>query len=85
MKITEIEIDDSQTGYCWIQIYVKNRREAASLRNQILKDQTIKERLDNEVKQCQNIIKNSSSEMETTVQNFLLEKLLNIRDSDGEN
>ena len=85
MKITEIEIDDSQTGYCWIQIYVKNRREAASLRNQILKDQSIKERLDNEVKQCQNIIKNSSSEMETTVQNFLLEKLLNIRDGDGEN
>lgn len=85
MKITEIEIDDSQTGYCWIQIYVKNRREAASLRNKILKDQAIKERLDNEVKQCQNIIKNSSSEMETTVQNFLLEKLLNIRDGDGEN
>ena len=85
MKITEIDIDDSQTGYCWIQIYVKNRREAASLRNQILKDQTIKERLDNEVKQCQNIIKNSSSEMETTVQNFLLEKLLNIRDGDDEN
>ena len=85
MKLTEIEIDDSQTGYCWIQIYVKNRREAASLRTQILKDQAIKERLHEEIRQCQDIIKNSSSKMETTVQNFVLEKLLKIQEGNDEN
>ena len=85
MKITEIEIDDSQTGYCWIQIYVKNRREAASLRSQVLKDQAITERLCEEIRQCQDIIKNSSSQMETTVQNFVLEKLLKIQDGNDEN
>ena len=26
MKISEIEIDDSQTGYYWVQIYVKNKK-----------------------------------------------------------
>ena len=36
MKITEIEIDDSQTGYCWIQIHTGNRKQAISLRHQIL-------------------------------------------------
>ena len=37
MKITEIEIDDSQTGYYWIQIYTSNQKQAISLKNQIFK------------------------------------------------
>ncbi len=55
MKITEIEIDDSQTGYCWIQIYAKNRKQAISLKHQILNDQLIRERLETEIIQSQNI------------------------------
>lgn len=79
MKITEIEIDDSQTGYYWIQIYVKNKKQAIELRHQILIDQAIRERLSDEIKQSQNIIAGSSSKMETTVHNFLLDKLLKIQ------
>ena len=79
MKITEVEIDDSQTGYYWIQIYVKNKKQAIELRHQILDDQATRERLSNEIKNTQNIITNSSSKMETTVHNFLLDKLLKIQ------
>ena len=78
MKITEIEIDDSQTGYYWIQIYVSNNKQAISLRRQILNDQAIHERLKNEIVRSQKIILNSSNKMEMAVHNFLLEKLLNI-------
>jgi len=76
MKITEIEIDDSQTGYYWVQIYVGNQRQAFSLRRQILEDQAIRERLEKEITQSQNIIAHSKNKMEMTIQNFLLEKLL---------
>lgn len=82
MKITEIEIDDSQTGYYWIQIYVSNKKQAISLRRQILSDQAIRERLKHEITQNQNIISNSSSKMEMTIHNFLLEKLLKILEGD---
>ena len=75
MKIKEIEIDDSQTGYYWIQIFVSNKKEAISLKHQILEDQAIKERLRKEILQTQSIITNSTNEMEIAVQNFLLEKL----------
>ena len=78
MKITEIEIDDSQTGYYWIQIYVSNNKQAISLRRQILNDQAIHERLKNEIVRSQKIILNSSNKMEMAVHNFLLEKLLDI-------
>lgn len=75
MKITEIEIDDSQTGYYWIQIYASNMKQAISLKHQILADQTIRERLKNEITQSQNIIANSTNQMEMAVQNFLIHKL----------
>ena len=75
MKISEIEIDDSQTGYYWIQIYAKNKKEAISLRHQILDDQAVRERLEKQIKQSQNIIAHSSNKMEMTVQNFLIDKL----------
>ena len=75
MKITEIEIDDSQTGYYWIQIYASNMKQAISLKHQILADQTIRERLKNEIIQSQNIIANSTNQMEMAVQNFLIHKL----------
>ena len=78
VKITEIEIDDSQTGYYWIQIYVKNKKEAVSLRHQILDDQEIRERLKKEIIRSQNIVSNSSSKIEVTVQNFLIHKLSEI-------
>ncbi|MCI4432350.1 MAG: hypothetical protein JHC41_01900, partial [Nitrosopumilus sp.] len=45
MKISEIKIYDSQTGYYWLQIYVKNQKEAFSLRQQIFDDQEIREKL----------------------------------------
>ena len=80
MKINEIEIDDSQTGYCWIQIYVKNRKQAIFLRRQVFSDQAIRERLENEIQQSQKVIANSSNKMEMAVHNFLLEKLLNIQE-----
>ncbi len=75
MKITEIEIDDSQTGYCWIQIHTGNRKQAISLRHQILDDQAIRERLENEITQSQKITANSSTPMEVTFQSFLTKKL----------
>ena len=78
MKITEIEIDDSQTGYYWIQIYTSNQKQAISLKHQILTDQAMRERLEKEIAQSQNIIAHSTNKMEMAIQNFLLEKLLLI-------
>jgi len=75
MKITEIDIDDSQTGYCWIQIYTSNRKQAISLKHQILADQAIRERLENEITQSQKITAHSSIPMEITFQSFLAKKL----------
>ena len=78
MKITEIEIDDSQTGYYWIQIYASSKKQAIALKNQILEDQAIREKLENEIVQSQKIIATSSSSMEMAVQNFLINKLQSI-------
>ena len=84
MKITEIEIDDSQTGYCWIQIHTGNRKQAISLRHQILDDQAIRERLENEILQSQEITANSSTPMEITFQSFLAKKLQLILEGENE-
>ena len=78
MKISEIEIDDSQTGYYWIQIYVKNKKEAISLRRQIFDDQAIRERLKKEIIRSENIVSKSSNKIEITLQNFLIHKLSEI-------
>lgn len=78
MKITEIEIDDSQTGYYWIQIYASSQKQAILLRRQILDDQAVRERLEKEIKQSQNIVAHSSNRMEMAVQNFLISRLLLI-------
>ena len=85
MKITEIEIDDSQTGYYWIQIYAKNRKQAISLKHQILNDQTIRERLEKEIIQSHNIATQSSTPMEITFQSFLTTKLKLIHQGKNEN
>jgi len=85
MKISEIEIDDSQTGYCWIQIYAKNRKQAISLKHQILHDQALRERLEKEIIQSHNIVKNSSTPMEITFQSFLVSKLRLINEGVIEN
>ena len=84
MKITEIEIDDSQTGYYWIQIYTRNQKQAISLKNQILTDQAMREKLEKEITQSQNVIAHSTNKMEMAVQNFLLEKLLLISEGNDE-
>ncbi len=84
MKITEIEIDDSQTGYCWIQIYTGNRKKAISLKHQILDDQAIRERLENEIIQSQKITAQSSTPMEITFQSFLTKKLELIHEGENE-
>ncbi len=84
MKITEIEIDDSQTGYCWIQIYASNRKQAISLKHQILTDQRIRERLENEIIQSQKITVHSSIPMEITFQSFLTKKLQLIHEGENE-
>ena len=84
MKITEIEIDDSQTGYCWIQIYTSNRKQAISLKHQILDDQAIREKLENEIIQSQKIITQSSTPMEITFQSFLSKKLESILQRENE-
>jgi hypothetical protein len=78
MKITEIKIDDSQTGYYWLQIYVKNQKEAFSLRQQILDDQEIRERLQKAIKDNQQIVTNSSVPMEIIIHNIVIEKLESI-------
>jgi hypothetical protein len=78
LKITEIGIDDSQTGYYWLQIYVKNQKDAFSLKRQIFQDQEIRERLDEEVKQSQTTINNSSIELEIIIHNIIIKKLQTI-------
>ena len=80
MKITEIKIDDSQTGYYWLQIYVKNQKEAFSLRQQIFEDQEIRERLQKAIKVNQQIVTNSSVPMEIIIHNIVIEKLQSILD-----
>ncbi len=84
MKITEIEIDDSQTGYCWIQIHTGNRKKAISLKHQILDDQAIRERLEKEIIHSQNISANSSTPMEITFQSLLTKKLKLIHEGEKE-
>ena len=84
MKISEIEIDDSQTGYYWIQIYVKNKKEAISLRRQIFKDQAIRERLEDEIKRSKYVVKQTSNSMEMAIQNFLLERLQYVLEGNNE-
>ena len=78
MKITEIKIDDSQTGYYWLQIYVKNQKEAFALKQQILDDQEIRERLQKAIKDNQQIVTNSSVPMEIIIHNIVIEKLESI-------
>ena len=78
MKITEIKIDDSQTGYYWLQIYVKNQKEAFLLKQQILDDQDIRERLQKAIKDNQQIVTNSSVPMEIIIHNIVIEKLQSI-------
>jgi hypothetical protein len=80
MKITEIKIDDSQTGYYWLQIYVKNQKEGFSLRQQIFEDQEIRERLQKAIKDNQQIVANSSVPMEIIIHNIVIEKLQSILD-----
>jgi hypothetical protein len=84
MKITEIEIDDSQTGYCWVQIHTGSRKKAISLKHQILDDQAIRERLETEIKQSKKITTNSLTPMEVTFQGFLSKKLELILDGENE-
>ena len=78
MKITEIKIDDSQTGYYWLQIYVKNQKEAFSLKQQIFEDQEIREKLQKAIKDNQQIVTNSSVPMEIIIHNIVIEKLESI-------
>ena len=78
MKISEIKIDDSQTGYYWLQIYVKNQKEAFSLRQQIFDDQEIRERLQKAIKDNQQIVSSSSIPMEIIIHNIVIEKLQSI-------
>jgi hypothetical protein len=80
MKITEIKIDDSQTGYYWLQIYVKNQKEAFSLRQQIFDDQEIRARLEKAIKDNQQIVSNSSVPMEIIIHNIVIEKLQSVLD-----
>lgn len=84
MKISEIEIDDSQTGYYWIQIYVKNKKEAISLRHQILDDQAIRERLEDEIKRSKHVVKQTTNSMEMAIQNFLLKRLQFVLEGNNE-
>jgi hypothetical protein len=78
MKITEINIDDSQTGYYWLQIFVKNQKDAFSLRKQIFEDQEIKERIQKAIKDNQQLVANSSIPMEVVIHNIVIEKLQSI-------
>ncbi|QMU54939.1 MAG: hypothetical protein GKS07_08635 [Nitrosopumilus sp.] len=84
MKITEIDIDDSQTGYYWLQIFVKNQKEAFRLKKQIFQDQEIKERLHAEIKQSQTIVNNSSIELEIILHNMIIKKLQSIANGETE-
>ena len=78
MKITEIKIDDSQTGYYWLQIYVKNQKEAFLLKQQLFDDQELRERLQKAIKDNQQIVTNSSVPMEIIIHNIVIEKLESI-------
>jgi hypothetical protein len=78
MKITEINIDDSQTGYYWLQIFVKNQKNAFSLRKQIFEDQEIKERIQKAIKDNQQLVANSSIPMGIIIHNIVIEKLQSI-------
>ena len=78
MKITEIKIDDSQTGYYWLQIYVKNQKEAYSLRSQIFSDQEVRARLEKAIIHNQQIVANSSFPSEIVIHNIIIEKLQSI-------
>ncbi len=80
MKITEINIDDSQTGYYWLQIFVKNQKDAFSLRKQIFEDQEIRERVQKAIKNNQQLVANSSIPMEIIIHNIVIEKLQSILD-----
>ncbi|EGG42543.1 Hypothetical protein Nlim_0724 [Candidatus Nitrosarchaeum limnium SFB1] len=80
MKISEIKVDDSQTVYYWLQIFVKNQKEAFALRDQIFHDQEIKERIHSTIKQSQQIAVNSPIEMEVINHNIIIEKLQSILD-----
>jgi len=84
LKITEINVDDSQTGYYWLQIFVKNQKEAFSLRRQIFEDQDIRERLHVAIKQSQETVTNSSIELEIILHNMIIEKLGLILDGKKE-
>lgn len=75
MRISEIKIDDSQTGDYWVQILVGNQKQAFSLREQILKDQATRERLEKEIESCKHIAANSTKSLEIMMHNFVLEKL----------
>ena len=83
MKITEIEIDNGQTGH-YIQIFTSNQKQAISLRLQTFDDQTIKDRSKNEIAKNQNIISHSSNKMEITIHNFLISTSLFIFESESE-
>ena len=78
MKITEINIDDSQTGYYWLQIFVKNQQDAFSLRKQIFEAQEIKERVQKAIKDNQQLVASSSIPMEIIIHNIVIEKLQSI-------
>jgi len=78
MRITEIGIDDSQTGYYWLQIFVKNQKEAYSLRRQIFQDQEIRERLENAIKHNKEVAAHSTIPTEIVIHNIIIEKLQSI-------
>jgi len=80
MKITEIGVDDSQTGYYWLQIFVKNQKEAYSLRRQIFEDQEIRERLENAIKHNKEVVAHSTIPTEIVIHNIIIEKLQTILD-----
>jgi hypothetical protein len=82
VKITEIDIDDSQTGYYWLQIFVKNQKEAFLLKKQIFQDQKIRERIHAEIKQSQTTVNNSSIELEIIFHNMIIKKLQLIVDGE---
>jgi hypothetical protein len=75
MRISEIKIDDSQTGYYWLQIYVKNQKEAFSVKHQILEDQAIRERLKKQITHHRQIVTHSSNSVEIMIHNVILEQL----------
>jgi len=59
-------------------------KKAISLKHQILADQAIRERLENEIIQSQKITTQSSTPMEITFQSFLTKKLKLIHEGENE-